>query len=81
MSNLGREHQNTVKRILRYIEGTSDVALRYGGPKFTVRDYADSNFAGDLNKSTFNTSCVFTLIGGAASWVSKLHTVVALSTT
>ncbi|KAE8707942.1 hypothetical protein F3Y22_tig00110365pilonHSYRG00006 [Hibiscus syriacus] len=48
MANPGKEHWNTVKRILRYIKGTSNVAL----------------FA-----------------GGAVSWVSKLKSVVATSTT
>ena len=31
MANPGREHWNTIKRILRYIKGTSDAALCYGG--------------------------------------------------
>ena len=31
MVNPGREHLNTIKRILRYINGTSDAALCYGG--------------------------------------------------
>jgi ATP-binding cassette subfamily B (MDR/TAP) protein 1 len=31
MTNLGIEHWNTIKRILRYIKGTFDAALHYGG--------------------------------------------------
>jgi ATP-binding cassette subfamily B (MDR/TAP) protein 1 len=31
MANRGREHWNTIRRILRYIKGTSDAALYYGG--------------------------------------------------
>lgn len=81
MANPGGEHWNTVKRILRYIRGTSDAALCYGGSEFTVKGYVDSDFAGDLNKSKSTTGYVFTLAGGAVSWVSKLQTVVALSTT
>jgi hypothetical protein len=30
MANPGREHWNTIKRILIYIKGTSDAALCYG---------------------------------------------------
>ena len=41
----------------------------------------DSDFAGDLDKRKSTTSYVFTLAGAAVSWVSKLQTVVALSTT
>ena len=50
IANLGGEHWITVKRILRYIKEISDVALCYGGSKFTVRGYVDSDFAGDLDK-------------------------------
>ncbi|KAH9657251.1 hypothetical protein KPL70_022991 [Citrus sinensis] len=81
MANPGGEHWIAVKRILRYIKGTSDVALCYGGSEFTVRGYVDSDFAGDLDKRKFTTGYVFALAGAAVSWVSKLQTVVALSTT
>ncbi|KAH9800564.1 hypothetical protein KPL71_000708 [Citrus sinensis] len=81
MANPGGEHWIAVKRILRYIRGTSDVALCYEGSEFTVRGYVDSDFAGDLDKRKSTTGYVFTLAGAAVSWVSKLQTVVALSTT
>ena len=81
MANPGGEYWIAVKRILRYIRGTSDVELCYGGLQFTVRGYVDSDFAGDLDKRKSTTGYVFTLAGAAVSWVSKLQTVVALSTT
>jgi ATP-binding cassette subfamily B (MDR/TAP) protein 1 len=81
MANPGRKHWNTIKRILRYIKGTSDAVLYYGGLEFTVKGYVDSDFAGDLEKRKSITGYVFIIAGGAVSWVSKLHTVVALSTT
>ncbi|KAH9651797.1 Integrase catalytic domain-containing protein [Citrus sinensis] len=81
MANPGGEHWIAVKRILRYIRGTSDVALCYGGSEFTVRGYVDSDFAGDLDKRKSTTGYVFAFTGAAVSWVSKLQTVVALSTT
>ncbi|KAL3846133.1 hypothetical protein ACJIZ3_003536 [Penstemon smallii] len=37
-------------------------------------------FAGDLDKSKSTTCYVFTLAGGAVSWVSKLQSIVAIST-
>ncbi|KAH9746316.1 hypothetical protein KPL70_004379 [Citrus sinensis] len=80
MVNPGGEHWIAVKRILRYIKGTSDVALCYGGSKFTVRGYVDSDFAGDIDKRKSTTGYVFALAGATVSWVSKLQTVVALST-
>ena len=75
----GREHWNTIKRILRYIKGTSDAALCYGGSEFTVRGYVDSDFAGDLEKRKSTTSYMFIIIRGVMSWVFKLQIVVALS--
>jgi len=81
MANPSKEHWSTVKRILRYIKGTSHAALCFGGSDFTVRGYVDSDFAGDLDKRKSTTGYVFTLAGGAVSWISKLQTVVALSTT
>ncbi|KOM58517.1 hypothetical protein LR48_Vigan11g155100 [Vigna angularis] len=81
MANPGEEHWNAVKRVLRYIKGTSDVALCFGGSKFIVRGYVDSDYAGDLDKRKSTTGYVFKLAGGVVSWLSKLQTVVALSTT
>jgi len=72
MANLGREHWNTIKRILRYIKGTSNAALHYGGSESTVRDYVDSDFASDLEKRKSTIGYVFIIVGGAVSWVSKL---------
>ncbi|KAK9146217.1 hypothetical protein Sjap_006120 [Stephania japonica] len=62
MANPGREHWNAVKRILRYIKGTSNVALCYGGSDFIVSGYVDSDYAGDLDKSKSTTGYVFTLL-------------------
>ncbi|KAH9722964.1 Integrase catalytic domain-containing protein [Citrus sinensis] len=67
MANPGGEHWITVKRILRYIRGTSDVALCYGGSEFTVRGYVDSDFAGDLDKRKSTTGYVFTLAGATVA--------------
>jgi hypothetical protein len=81
MANPGKEHWSTVKRILRYVKGTSNATLCYGGSDFVVRGYVDSDYAGDLDKSKSTTGFVFTLVEGAVSWVSKLQSIVATSTT
>ncbi|GAA0153970.1 hypothetical protein LIER_12080 [Lithospermum erythrorhizon] len=73
MANLGSEHWSTVKRILRYIKETPNVALCYGGSDFISTGYVDSNFAGDLDKRKSTTSFVFTLANGAeAVWIQRL---------
>lgn len=44
MVDPSREHWSTMKRIFRYIKGTSGVALYFEGSKFIVKGYVDSNF-------------------------------------
>jgi len=53
MTNPSKEHWNTIKRILRYIKGTSDVILCYRGLKFTIRGHVDLYFAGGLKRRKF----------------------------
>ena len=60
MANPGGEHWNIVKKILRYIRGTSNAEICYGGLDFTVRGYVDSDFASDLDKRKSTTCYVFT---------------------
>jgi hypothetical protein len=57
---------------LRYIKGTSNVALCYRGSEVTVRGYVDSDFAGDLKKRKSTTGYMFIITEGAMSWVSKI---------
>ncbi|GKE04629.1 hypothetical protein Tco_1396647 [Tanacetum coccineum] len=81
MAEPGKKHWEAVKRILRYIKGTSDVALCYGESGLAVKGYVDSDYAGDLDGSKSTTGYVFTLFGRIVSWISKLQSVVAMSTT
>ncbi|KAL4376081.1 hypothetical protein GQ457_02G039440 [Hibiscus cannabinus] len=67
MVNPGREHWNAVKRILRYIKGSLNVALCYRGSDFLISGYVDSDYARDLDKSKSTTGYVFTIAGGAVS--------------
>lgn len=67
-----------IKRLLRYLRGTVDVGLRYGGSE-ALTGYSDTNWAeGPAGKST--TGVLFILNGGPIHWYSKKQTVVALST-
>ena len=43
MADPGQEHWNVVKRILRYIKGTSGAALYFGGSEFIIRGCVDSD--------------------------------------
>eukprot|EP00253_Pinus_taeda_P023882 PITA_23882 len=81
MANPVKEHWSIVKWVLWYLTGTSDYCITYNRSSEFVCGYVDSNFAGDLDKRRSTSGYVFTLAGGAISWMSKLQNIVALSTT
>ena len=71
-----------VKRIFRYLKGTSDVSLVYGDkdPRL-ITEYSDSDYAGDVDSRRSMTGYVFTLGGSVVSWKATLQSTVTLSTT
>ena len=75
--NLGKEHWNAIKRIHRYIKGTSSVALCFGGSEFIVRGHVDSDFASDIRENLLQAMCSHLQV--ELSWLSKLQTVADLS--
>ena len=72
MSNMGKEHFNVVKWVLWYLRGTSDYCITFFYNNDSVCSFVDSDFAGDLDKRISTSGYVFTLVGGAISWMSKL---------
>ena len=79
MSNSGKENWRVVKWILRYLNGSSDMALCNDGMDVQLLGYVDSNFASDVGSWRSTTGYVFTLKSGAMSWVSRLQKIVTLS--
>ena len=79
-SNPGIKHWMSVKRILRYLKGTTDYVLCYQGRDFQLIGYTDADWGGDLDqrKSTFGYA--FLLNDCAISWGSKKQNCIALST-
>ncbi|GJZ03075.1 hypothetical protein Tco_0521036 [Tanacetum coccineum] len=75
-------HLEAVKRIFRYIKGTTHLGLWY--PKGTGIEtvvYADSDHAGDYVDQK-STSGICTFVGSClTSWFSKKQTALAISTT
>ena len=47
--HLGIEHSNAVKWILRYLRGTSNKCLHFGGSTTNLQGYVDSYLVGDIN--------------------------------
>jgi hypothetical protein len=86
MSKPGKEHCTTVKRVFRYLRGTTSYGLCYEGrPRLdrvvNIHGFVDADWAGDLDRRRSTSGYVFNLFGGAISWMSKRQVVVALSTT
>ena len=75
-----------MKRVFRYLRGTSDYGLCYQGRPgleimFDIHGFVDVDWAGDLDQRISTSGYVFSLFGGGVSWMSKRQSVVALSTT
>ena len=86
MSNHGKEHWNALKWILKYLKGSVDVGLHFGGGGWSrgdvaLRGYCDSDYAANLDNMKSQSGYIFTLYGTTISWKPNLQSVVALSTT
>ncbi|KAI3635416.1 hypothetical protein MIR68_006550 [Amoeboaphelidium protococcarum] len=78
--NPGVKHWQAVKRILRYLKGTSNLGILLGGHHGTViQGWSDADWAGDIDQRKSTGGYVFKLSDSPVSWSSKLQNVVALS--
>ena len=87
-ANPSLQHVGAVKRVLRYLKGTKNLAIKYStSPQENLHEndnlfygYADAGYANtDDYKST--SGYVFIVGGGAITWRSKKQTTIALSST
>ena len=69
-----------VKWILRYLRGTTNQELCFGGSNIYLRGYVDADMASDNDNRSNTTGYVFTVGGTTVSWVTKIQSVVSLST-
>ena len=80
-SNPGQKHWMAVKRILRYLKGTSDYMLCYQGKKdLRLIGYSDADWGGDVDQCKSTSGYAFLLNDSAILWSSKKQSCVALST-
>ena len=66
MSNPGKEHWTSVKRVFRYLRGTSDYGLCYQGRPglerlLDIRGFFDADWVGDLDQRRSTSGYVFSL--------------------
>ncbi|KAH9656846.1 hypothetical protein KPL70_022833 [Citrus sinensis] len=82
MEALTELHQQVVKRIFRYLKGTTEMGILYKkGCEENLVAFSDSDYAGDLEDRKSTSGYVFKLSFGAVAWSSKKQPVVTLSTT
>ncbi|THH01090.1 hypothetical protein EW026_g1530 [Hermanssonia centrifuga] len=78
--NPGWVHWEAVKRVFRYLLGTRDLSLVYGGVQKGLEGFVDADGASQEHRRAI-TGYVFLIDGGAVSWSSKKQELVTLSTT
>ncbi|KAL0322058.1 UNVERIFIED_CONTAM: Retrovirus-related Pol polyprotein from transposon TNT 1-94 [Sesamum calycinum] len=78
--NPGPDHWVAVKRILRYLKETSDMALCYHGGSLKLVGYSDADGSTDRNERKSTSGYVFLLGGAAITWCCKKQPCISLST-
>jgi hypothetical protein len=77
-------HVAAIKRIMRYLKGTSSMGILYkksDSGNLNLIGWSDSDYAGDLDDRKSTSGYVFQLGNGVVSWSSKKQPIVTLSTT
>lgn len=77
------EHWNAVKRIFRYLKGTTNYGISFGlnTNDANVIGYSDADFAGDIDTRLSTTGWVCFVNSGPVAWSSRKQTITATSTT
>jgi hypothetical protein len=86
MSKPGKHHWTTVKRVFRYLCGTTNYGLCYQGrlgldKVVDIHGFVHADWTGDLDRRRSTSGYVFNLFGEAIIWMSKRQAIVALSIT
>ena len=79
LDNPGEAHWEAVKRVFRYLSGTRDQALTYGGEVHDLLGFTDADGASQEHRRAISGHA-FLFNGGAVSWSSRKQELVTLST-
>ena len=80
LETAGPAHWTAVKRVMRYISGTPKHGITFGGGTPELAAFSDSDYANDEVSRKSRTSILFTMNGGAVSWLSQKQSLIATST-
>src|SRR3954469_9195761 len=86
MVNPGKAHWQALKCFLKYVNGSLNIVLIYGGAlgedsKAVIEGYVDSNYAGCMDSRKYISEYFFTMFDTLISWKATLQKVVVLLTT
>lgn len=83
IENPSKEDIVSVKKILKYLNGTRDKGIMYrkGGDITLLNAYSDSDYANCIETRRSTTGFVIMYGGGPISWCSKRQPIVSLSST
>jgi len=74
---------NQLKRVLRYVKGTTDFGLIYtkGKEVSPLRGFVDADFANDINDKKSTSGYLFQIYGSTVCWSTRKQSTVAISST
>jgi hypothetical protein len=70
MSNLGKQHWEAVKWILRYLRGTTNISLCFRKGELKLQGFIDVDFVGEVDHRRSTAGYVFIVGTTAISWIS-----------
>ena len=73
-------HWEAAKRVLRYLKGTRDYSLTFGGDLTDLTGYTDADWGSQAHRHSIS-GFVFKFCGGAISWGSRKQPLISLSST
>ena len=71
MFNPGTDNWSALE-IMRYLVGTMSYGIHYSGHPVVLEGYSDSNWTSDADELYATSGYVFTLRGGAISWILQI---------
>lgn len=86
LDNYSEEHWNAALKVLKYLQGTSDLSIIYSGGTFqnlakTLEIYTDADHASDKSTRKSVSGSITKLNGGPILWASRKQHSISLSTT